>query len=88
MTAPSWRESALCREMPDAVAPEDDGDGTFFARPSAAQAIRICRLCTVTTACLTAALHEEAGLDRADRYGIRGGLTPTERARIREVRAA
>jgi hypothetical protein len=40
---------------------------------------RICATCPVVDECLTAALAEEGGRGKDTRFGIRGGLTPSQR---------
>lgn len=46
------------------------------------KAIAICRACPVMVECLKAALAEEHGVVGKARYGIRGGLTPHQRAKV------
>lgn len=43
---------------------------------------RICKACPVQAACLTAALEEEHGGGLSARFGMRGGLSPRQRALI------
>lgn len=67
--AVSWLELAACR-----------GRGElFFAADGFSQrvACAVCRHCEVRTSCLAAALVEEA--QATYRYGVRGGLTPSQR---------
>lgn len=76
--APDWRNDALCAQIPDA-------DPIFFTdnpngRSAAAHAI--CGHCTVAKECLDDALAIEGNSDRSRRYGIRGGTTPAQRARM------
>lgn len=65
-----WRDSALCREI---------GSEIFFPEPSDwwsnAQAKKVCAQCPVQAECLSAGMTEE--------YGIWGGLSSTERRRLR-----
>ncbi|WP_051338601.1 WhiB family transcriptional regulator [Streptomyces flavidovirens] len=70
-----WSDAAACAQHPDLFIPENDGD------PDYTTAKRICRACPVIEQCLTAAMAEEKGADRHVRAGVRGGLTPGERAR-------
>lgn len=70
-----WRDQAACLEV---------GYAIFFPEgpPSAVEsgnreAIRICQRCPVAAECLAHAL------ERDERYGIWGGTTPYERARMK-----
>lgn len=70
-----WRDQAACLEV---------GYTIFFPEgpPSAVdagnrEAIRICQRCPVAAECLAHAL------ERDERYGIWGGKTPYERARMK-----
>lgn len=58
-----------------------DPDGMFPERskPGLAAARALCTRCPVQTECLLAALAEEGNKGRESRYGIRGGLTPSQR---------
>lgn len=58
----------------------------FFSNWHADQAKAVCRGCEVTGACLRAALEEEAGPYVS--HGIRAGLEPHERDKIRRKAAA
>lgn len=62
-----WREEALCTQTDPEI---------FFPEPgaNATPARRICRACPVCTECLTEALNH-----RDVAFGVRGGLTPTQR---------
>ena len=42
----------------------------------------ICRSCPVIDSCLEEAIEQEAGASVQNRYEIRGGLTPEERAAL------
>lgn len=48
----------------------------------AGQAAQLCEGCPVLAQCLAAALVEEHGLSAGSRYGVRGGLSPKERAAL------
>lgn len=84
-----WRAAAVCREI--------DAD-LFFPNPGNFRGINaakaVCASCPVRRACLTAALAEEGGRAKDNRYGIRGGTAPGQRyaiytaARKRQQRAA
>jgi WhiB family redox-sensing transcriptional regulator len=68
---PAWRRHAACRGQ--AV--------LFFASDpmSHAIAVSICAGCGVREACLAEVLAEEAGLSSDERFGVRGGLRPSQR---------
>jgi WhiB family redox-sensing transcriptional regulator len=62
-----WREDALCAQTdPEIFFPEIGANAT--------PARRICTRCPVRTQCLTDALES-----RDIAFGVRGGLTPTQR---------
>lgn len=42
----------------------------------------LCAGCPVIAECLSAAMSEEHGLSAGNRYGVRGGLSPKERAEL------
>ncbi|MGW6395435.1 WhiB family transcriptional regulator [Streptomyces sp. NPDC055103] len=72
--APDWRMAAAClRVAPDAMFP-DPGN-----RTASAAAVAVCATCPVRLVCLTEALDEEGGRTKDNRFGIRGGLTPSQR---------
>jgi WhiB family redox-sensing transcriptional regulator len=65
-----WRWDAVCATVdPDLWFPET---GKSTRDPKA-----LCRRCPVTAECL------QDALDHNDRYGIRGGLSPNERHKLR-----
>lgn len=71
---PDWRDESLCRDI---------NDDTFFPQPGDTAGIEyaksICALCPMRTTCLALALAEEGGRTAANRYGIRGGKTHSQR---------
>lgn len=71
-----WRSRATCAN-PSLV---PDPDRVFFLEPYR-EAKAICRDCGVSAKCLEYALSFEAG-GGSGRYGIYGGLTPNERAKL------
>lgn len=79
MTTNDWRQQASCAgTYPEAWFVETgDYPSSLF---------RICAACPVQTECLEAALAEEGNLWAGGRFGIRGGTTPRERARIARQR--
>lgn len=46
------------------------------------EAIRLCHACPVRQRCLAEALREEGNIAKDRRFGIRGGLQPTQRRRL------
>lgn len=81
MTAPArppagWSASAACTAHPHLPW---DTPGDSAAEP----AILVCNGCPVRRACLAAADIEEADVSDTAVYGVRGGLTATERIRRR-----
>lgn len=46
------------------------------------KAAELCAGCPVIEQCLSAAMREEHGLTAGNRYGVRGGLSPKERAAL------
>ncbi|MFD8407204.1 WhiB family transcriptional regulator [Streptomyces anulatus] len=74
-TGSAWQDRAVCRTAPD--------DDLWFAEPSdkatIREAIAACLSCPVLLLCRQAAADEERGHGKQTRYGIRGGLTPTQR---------
>lgn len=69
----TWRDDALCTQV-------DVGD-LFFPEKggSTAPAKRICAACAVREECLRDALATERP---GERHGVRGGATPSERAKL------
>jgi WhiB family redox-sensing transcriptional regulator len=66
----TWRQAAACEGAPsDVFYPENETD--------TARAKAICAQCHVRSVCLDTALRNK------ERYGVWGGLTPRERARLR-----
>jgi Transcription factor WhiB len=69
-----WRERAACRGR--------DPTWWFGSPFEQAVALRVCASCPVRIECLYAALVEEDGLRAAERFGVRGGMVPDQRARM------
>lgn len=70
-----WRAQAACLGMdPNIFHPESMQDENAW------KARRVCRDCPVAEACLRDALETE------DRFGIRGGLSPTQRTALKNGR--
>lgn len=79
MPLPSWYDDALCAQTdPESFFPERDlhGDHGWNA---VREAKGICRRCPVATECLAFALAEN------ELFGVWGGLTAKERARMRSA---
>lgn len=71
-----WLQQAACRGLdPELFYPEQG--------QSAAQARAVCAVCPVKQECLEDALEHET---QARRFGVFGGLTATERARLHQSR--
>lgn len=68
-----WRERAICRPNIDWFPPESDHEAVDRLRA-------ICAECPVQTECLDDAL---AYPKTSDPIGVRAGLSPSERARLR-----
>lgn len=76
----AWRERAACRDPQidqTIFYPETMGAGCYN------QARRICGSCDVRSECLATAMHfESQPMQRVGRYGMWGGLSPVERAKL------
>jgi WhiB family transcriptional regulator, redox-sensing transcriptional regulator len=81
-----WVERAQCAQsgFPDAWFPDGEFGGDLIGMTTMKIAKRICRECPVRLACLNYALQHETGTYR---WGIYGGLTPTQRYRLSRRRA-
>lgn len=66
-----WLKHGPCRENPDRQYPGWDAEGIRLAK-------QVCAGCTVRAECLDLALTNN------ENEGIWGGLTPTERARLKD----
>ncbi len=77
MTRPSltWHDQAACRNAPEAF----EGPGPK------ADARALCQVCPVKAACLASAMIEEGPDDEQCRWGVRGGLTPGQRAELSRI---
>ena len=84
-----WTTDALCAQVDGDLWYGDlwyvdlEGEGTGMERRTA---IRICGDCPVQAQCLNAAMRREQGMGRTSRFGIWGGLTPTQRATLDHTR--
>lgn len=76
--APDWRAQAACLFLA-----EDGYEDLMFPDPGNKPAVdfakRVCDPCPVWEACLREALQDEGGKTKDNRFGIRGGLTPSQR---------
>lgn len=83
-----WRLDAACRDWDhelqgDPWHPDSDLPNAYNA------AREICGGCPVVADCLEVAMSTEGGIVHGSRYGMFGGLSPHERARLwRERQAA
>lgn len=80
--APHWRDQAACLGQAALFIPDNvetipnTGSGAVLLLA----AKEYCRRCPVSAECLTDAMTTERGVDHQGRAGVRGGLTPLERA--------
>lgn len=76
----TWQHRAACRKAPD--------DSIWYPadRSNIALAKFICGQCPVRAECLEDALATEGGRSGENRHGIRGCMTPEERANERRRR--
>lgn len=71
----NWRHSAACLDAVDAdFFPVRQGGGEYEA------AREVCHGCPVQVECLDVAMTTEGSRSGGARFGMRGGLTPAERA--------
>jgi WhiB family transcriptional regulator, redox-sensing transcriptional regulator len=63
-----------------------DGTGKSPAYDQLTEAKRICQACPVRTWCLNTTMNTEGKKGAENRHGIRGGLTPVERAALHRRR--
>lgn len=76
--APHWRDRAACLGKAALFLPRRDYGPDYIA--STLDAKRICERCPVRQACLDEAMATERADLGTARAGVRGGLTPQERA--------
>ena len=79
-----WHTHAACIGHERTFDDADLEQHTMSRKPTydaTIEALAICGGCPVKTQCLTDALRIEKGTRSAERFSIRGGLTPTERAK-------
>lgn len=77
---PGWDRNAICTSYtdPDLWFPEGVRGATFVAQANIAR--KICRSsCPVMLDCLHAEMRAEKGKGRDNRFGVRGGMTGSER---------
>lgn len=82
-----WKEQAVCATVGAEMffPPDEDSQGGVV--PSLyRQAKRICNTCPVRAECLEYILAREGTVQVAQRHGVWGGLTPSERARVSSAR--
>ncbi|MGW5477631.1 WhiB family transcriptional regulator [Streptomyces sp. NPDC004008] len=68
----NWRDRAACIGSQDAMFPDSQIDEIKAAKA-------VCGPCPVKLPCLVAAFKEEGAASAKNRYGIRGGCTPSQR---------
>lgn len=79
-----WMRDAACAQPgvdADVFFSDEEEAGRLSAGRNA-RAIAICADCPVRTVCLTEALEREGGLASQSRFGVWGGTTPSDRARM------
>lgn len=86
MSAPRFGDDwagAVCAQVGSVVA-----DEMFFAtaRDRVAEAVALCWECPLRAICARKSLEEEATTPVDMRFGIRGGLTPEQRAQLQPNR--
>lgn len=80
-----WADDAVCAQTdPEAFFAPFEGRGGSRHSKDVRQAVALCHECPVRKECLREAMAEES-VDYL-RFGIRGGLTPTERAELAQAR--
>ena len=77
----AWWHHAACRGLPAEMFHPTLGQHDVIAK-----ALAVCSICVVRQACLDAAMEEETSAH--DTFGIRGGLTSTQRRALRAKRVA
>jgi WhiB family redox-sensing transcriptional regulator len=70
----SWRDHANCRGA--------DPEQFYASGAPSSETLDFCRRCKVRSACLDFALSVEDTVSRWGRFGVYGGLTAAERARV------
>lgn len=76
--APHWRDTAACIGQSALFLPRTEYGPEYIA--STVNAKRVCESCPVRQACLDEAMATERADVEGARAGVRGGLTPQERA--------
>ncbi|WP_137147304.1 WhiB family transcriptional regulator [Mycolicibacterium sp. CR10] len=74
-----WQARALCQGMDSAVFFHPDGERGYASKRREQRAKALCQLCPVQAMCRTHALNAR------EPYGIWGGLSESERARLLEA---
>lgn len=77
---PAWHAQAACRQWPAEWWFPKVGSNSL-------QALQICSSCPVRSACLEAAIREEADVAVTAISGVRGGLRADERRQLRRTGA-
>lgn len=74
-----WLPFANCREVPTEIFFSDVAGSAGHQK----RAIKVlCEPCPVRKQCLAAALWEERGMQKNNRFGVRGGLMALERHKL------
>ncbi|HEY9374993.1 WhiB family transcriptional regulator [Streptomyces sp.] len=77
MTDLDWHHQAACRDLPTLLFFPLEGERPAERDRRELQAKAVCHTCPVWRSCL------EEALDRNDKHGVWGGLTPDERVSVR-----
>lgn len=83
----AWRDKAACLGQPvnrffDDIWADDDGPAAEDPEGALAYARSFCMRCPVRGECLDAELQEEGRSVEARRFGLRGAMTPAQRASL------
>lgn len=84
-----WRDEAACIDVGVDLFYADSMDTDFESKWSKSlmtQAKAFCAKCPVRVECLEAALREEQGMGKDNRWGVRGGLAPSARLALQAKR--
>ena len=83
----TWTDRAACAGLDPSrffedIWPEDEEGVSTFQAPAFERARSVCAACPVRVPCYADAMVEEAGSAQSRRFGMRGGVTPSQRYSI------
>jgi hypothetical protein len=81
-TGDNWARFATCAQDAYRGQSEELWNAHAGERAKLAEAVRLCHTCPVRQRCLDEAIREEGNVGKERRFGIRGGLLPTQRRRL------